>query len=138
MMANIIGWGLIAVTIGLVFLLPVALGFGLRLVLKRANGWLIAVFAGVVFFLINSKLTPWSELDAMVTKATQAEGVEIGIFMHVINIIIWALACFGIPYLLASRGVAIGQNIMNRRNPNNGVVRTSLKLAGHARRWTHK
>ena len=101
-----------------------ALGLGLRLILKRANGWLIAVFAGVVFFLINSKLTPWSEVDAMVTTATQEKGVQIGIFMHVINSISWALACFGIPYLLASRGVAIGQNIMNRRNPNNGAGRT--------------
>lgn len=120
-MTNILVWVLIAVTIGLFVLLPMALGLGLRLILKRARGWLIAVFSGVVFFLINSKLTPWSELDAMVTKATQGAGVEIRLFMHVINIIIWVLACFGIPYLLAIRGVAIGQNIMNRRDPNGGV-----------------
>jgi hypothetical protein len=124
MMTNILAWVLIALTIVLVFLLPMALGLGLRLILKQARGWLIAVFAGVVIFLLNSMLMPWSELDAMVTKATQGMGVEIRLFMHVINIFIWVLACFGIPYLLASRGVAIAQNIINRRNPNNGFVRS--------------
>jgi len=54
----------------------------------------------------------------MVTKAAQGTGAEIELFMHVLNVIIWVVASFGIPYVLARQGVRIGQNIVNRMKTN--------------------
>ena len=117
-MTNILFWVFYVVAVILVFLLPLAFGLVLRLILKRANGRLIAVLVGAIFLLVNSKITPSSELDAIVTKAVHGMAMEIDLFLRVFNTIIWALVSFGIPYLLARQGVVIGQNRIDRRNPH--------------------
>lgn len=118
MMTNIFVWVEIIVIFAAVVLLPFVLGLVFRLALKQVNARLIAVLAGALIFLLNSKVTPWRKFDDVAIEATQGMGVEIGSFMRVFCIIIWIVASFGFPCALAWIGVGIGDRITRRKRPN--------------------
>jgi hypothetical protein len=96
-----------------VFLLPMWAALAVRILFRRANKRILAMLTALPFAVF---LLTRPDKDFLPTLEGNEYGPAFSITMAIIFGTLTLLVNYGIPYLLAEEGIAIGDKIMKKSN----------------------